>query len=348
MHSTSQGFIPRIPQLPIDQRLVLVRKGICLFLLIGMLLSFNLWTSDRFFPLVPFIDGLNESNTKLNSILLIVLGLSLFSLIASNKNTVLYIGLRVALCTLIIILLQDQQRWQPWVYFYFLALVPFVIDSSLRQPISTLICPQVLMIGIYLWSGIHKFNSNFIDLTFTNILTNFVQIKNEQIINAVKYVGYLVPLLEVIIAVALTVPKFRKFGVVLVIALHVLILVYLSPFGVNDNTIVYPWNVAMIVLTVLLFYKLKNNICDIIYGPIRMKLVVAMLIVLVFILPIFNFNNKWDSYLSFSLYSDKILLHYIAIEKTQLEKIDGRFNKYFVKIPGLSGGEIIDINQWSI
>ena len=48
--------------------------------------------------------------------------------------------------------------------------------------------------------------------------------------------------------------------------------------------------------------------------------IVPSSIVLVLILPLLNFINKWDSYLSFSLYSDKITLHYIAIEKTQIRQ----------------------------
>ncbi len=278
----------------------------CLFLLIGMLLSFNLWKADRFFPLAPFVHGLNESSTQLNSLLLTVLTLSLMAAIFSNKT----IFIRVALCALIIILLQDQQRWQPWVYCYLLLLLPFAISPRERQPISALICAQIVLIGIYLWSGIHKFNSNFIELTFTNILTNFFQIKNEKIINVIRYSGYLVPIIEVFIAVALTIPKLRTLGVLLVVSMHTFILVYLSPLGVDDNSIVYPWNIAMILLTALLFFKQKNNVTSIIQGTIQMKLLSAVLIVLVLILPLLNFINKWDSYLSFSLYSDKI---YVAL-----------------------------------
>ena len=183
-----------------------------------------------------------------------------------------------------------------------------------------MICAQIVLIGIYLWSGIHKFNSNFIDLTFTNILTNLFQIKNEKIINIIRYSGYLVPIIEVFIAVALTIPKLRTLGVLLVVSVHTFILVYLSPLGVDDNSIVYPWNIAMILLTALLFYKQKNDAASIIQGSIQMKLLSVLLIVLVLILPLLNFINKWDSYLSFSLYSDKITLHYAAIENTQLNK----------------------------
>jgi hypothetical protein len=332
-----------LSKLTIEQRLTFARKTICLFLLVGMILSPNLWKADRFFPLSPFIEGLYESSTQLNSFLLTVLALSLIAVIFSKK----VIFLRIALFVLIIILLQDQQRWQPWVYFYLLALLPFAIDYSLRQPVVVLICLQILIIGIYLWSGIHKFNSNFIDITFTNIFTNFFQIENEKLISVVRYIGYLAPLTEVLIAVCLTIPKLRRFGIVLVVLMHTFIMLYLSPLGVDDNYIVYPWNIAMTLLTVLVFYKSENRFGLVTSGTTQMKLLTAALLIFVGVLPLLNFSHKWDSYLSFSLYSDKVPLHYIAIENTQVDKIHNRLHKYFVKIKGLSGGEIIDINQWS-
>src|SRR5687768_10055149 len=120
MNSYSSRLPFSFSNLTIDQRLLLVRKAVCLFMLIGMLLTFNLWRVDRFFPLAPFVPWLNESSTQLNSLLLTVLTLSLVAAIFSSKS----IFISIVLCALIIILLQDQQRWQPWVYCYLLLLLP--------------------------------------------------------------------------------------------------------------------------------------------------------------------------------------------------------------------------------
>jgi hypothetical protein len=96
MNSYSSWLPLSLSNLTIDQRLSLVRKAICLFLIIGMLLSFNLWKADRFFPLAPFVHGLNEGSTPLNSLLLTVLALSLMGGVFSNKTTFI----RIALCVL--------------------------------------------------------------------------------------------------------------------------------------------------------------------------------------------------------------------------------------------------------
>ena len=63
---------------------------------------------------------------------------------------------------------------------------------------------------------------------------------------------------------------------------------------------------------------------------------------------IHEYGGLWDNYLSFSLYSGKINTFYIAVGDQELGKVDSRLHKYFLKIEGLHGGEIIDINKWAM
>jgi hypothetical protein len=52
--------------------------------------------------------------------------------------------------------------------------------------------------------------------------------------------------------------------------------------------------------------------------------------------------------MSFSFYSDKVNAYYIAIEESELPKVDKRFESFFVELPNLKGGKIIDIYEWSL
>jgi hypothetical protein len=74
----------------------------------------------------------------------------------------------------------------------------------------------------------------------------------------------------------------------------------------------------------------------------------AIPIALVWLFPILNLFGYWDHHLSFSLYSNKPSNFYIAIEESQVRKIDKRLKNYFVEIPGLQGGQIIEINKWTL
>lgn len=111
-------------EINLDQRLNLLQRLLCAGLLAGILLSFRLWTADRFFPLMPVWDALPGMDNTLHNGLLGVLLLTVGANMLMPKR-----GLTVALLAeLVLLLLLDQNRWQPWVYIYGLFL-PVVVAS---------------------------------------------------------------------------------------------------------------------------------------------------------------------------------------------------------------------------
>jgi hypothetical protein len=253
----------------------------------------------------------------------------------------------LVLCILIFLFTQDQMRWQPWVYIYLLMLFCFAFGNK-NSPSEFLNSLQIIFVGIYFWSGLHKLNPNFIDSTFSAILVKLFHLKAQGAMNFLLPLGYSVPLIEIFIGVALYTKRLRNWGVIVAIATHVFILIYLSPLGINYNYIVYPWNLAMIVFVPSLFYNVSRSInfweCE----TGKPKLLPWMMVIFVWLAPLLNVIGYWDNYLSFALYSDKLNSYYIAIEQNELAKIDKRLAKYFADVKGLSGGQLIDLNKWSL
>jgi hypothetical protein len=136
-------------------------------------------------------------------------------------------------------------------------------------------------------------------------------------------------------------------GICSAIATHIVIIFYLSFGALNHNTIVYPWNVAMICFVFLAFWRTKENSFLSLQG-VQLNSLMVLSVIMVWIFPILNLFGYWDHYLSFSLYSNKPSNFYIAVERNEIHKIDGRFKNYFAEIPGLQGGEIIEINKWAL
>jgi hypothetical protein len=65
-------------------------------------------------------------------------------------------------------------------------------------------------------------------------------------------------------------------------------------------------------------------------------------------MPIFNFGGYWDDYLSFSLYSQKNKLLYIAISTESLSKFDHQWDDYWMESePNTVGGKLIDVTKWA-
>jgi len=322
-------------------RLKILKGSIVIAFLTGILFSSHLWmVENRLFPLIKPLDDITTLGYSSQLILMLIfISLSIIWIFFENR----WIGF-IVLGTLIVVLLQDQLRWQPWVYLYFLMLLPYLLlnhrEENHRSILGSL---KFIISGVYIWSGIQKLNSNFIYSTFVKLLAHF-DLKDglENWIN----IGYILPLIEIFIGLALLTSKFRIIGIFCAISMHVIILVYLSPFVLNHNSVVYPWNVAMIIFVLLLFLGTNENLLTL----VRMKQLniwSVIPLVLDYVFPIFSYFGYWDHYLSFSLYSDKPSIYYIAIEQTELHKVNKRLENYFAEIPGLQGGQIIDINKWA-
>jgi hypothetical protein len=327
----------------IEQRLELVKISLVIFFAAGILISHDLWLSNRFFPLAPVFESFIIFNFFYDIILFAGLLIGLLCIVPFKKKLPIYL----VLCILIFLFTQDQMRWQPWVYIYLLMLFCFAFGNK-NSPSEFFNSLQIIFVGIYIWSGLHKLNPNFIEGTFSAILVKLFHIKVQATINFLLPLGYSIPLIEIFIGVALYTRRLRNWGVLVAIVTHVFILIYLSPLGINYNYIVYPWNLAMIVFVPSLFYNVSCSINFWECKTVKAQILPWTVIIFVWLAPILNTIGYWDSYLSFALYSDKLTSYYIAVEQGELGKIDKRLSKYFVNVKGLSGGQIIDMNKWSL
>jgi hypothetical protein len=136
-----------------------VQASVLAALLIGFLFSPRLWATEaRFFPLIKpanFIPTIGYPFDIVLLILFVALGITWFI----NRKRVFGI---IAISSLIIILLQDQMRWQPWVYLYLVMLLPYLSHSgedTNKQRILN--CLRWVIAGVYFWSGISQIQLKF-------------------------------------------------------------------------------------------------------------------------------------------------------------------------------------------
>lgn len=302
------------------------------FLSIGILLSYTLWQSKRNFPLLPIIP-LGYQSEVLDMILLPFFFFSLLLGAFSLKKRFLI----TALLFLLFWLILDQMRWQAWVYVYVLILIPFAFLklASLAKQIHYF---QIIMIGVYFWSGVHKLNMQFIEGPFFDMYSHFF---SKVPFSSIAFLGYSIGIIEIATAVLLFFPKTRFYGMLIAIITHIVILIFLSPWFLNYNTVVYPWNVAMIIFVILLFSKSKKQI----FVSIKQSVLVYGIIFLTWLAPGLNFLHFWDNYLAFSLYSGKV--NYLFI---QVPQADISYNGYSLK-PYISKQENtfwLDAHAWSL
>jgi len=319
-------------------RIRLIEISLSIAMIFGIIMSINLWNSHR---IIPYCSNLSllKNNGKLISdvgtnLLLIVLSLNLF--FRQKIVKLLIIALTITLFSV------DLNRLQPWVYIYLiLFLLCFIKEENTFSILST-----VLFVSIYVWSGLHKINTNFLNETYFPLIKSF-GLSSDNLISKQSWIGYFIPITEIILGIGLVFIKTRKNAVYSIALFHLIIIFYEFFFKDNKNSIIVPWNLEMIILSFLIFFKNNLSISHIYQFKKFDKLVLAFVIAVVSVFPFFNFFNLWDDYMSFSLYSAKNKLFYIAVSDRYLNKLDVSFNGCFLELDkNISGGKVIDMNAY--
>jgi len=272
-----------------DSRKVL--RMICITWFITKIICYKLWFADRLFPLVPVHEILSSLPPLLHSSLFICS-------MACMVMLVFFPDKKIALLLLLFELLScclDQNRWQPWEYQFIFMLLVY---TFLKEENVIRFSWQLIIAGLYFFSGVSKLNSAFIhDIWQHLMLKRWLGIGpvNIWVIRA----GYSLPLVEMLAGAGLLVKKIRRLSILVLCCMHLLILVMLGPTGLNLNAVIWPWNLLMPVLLFYLFYDTSFYL-----KPVYFRNVLLWPVLFCWwILPWFQFGGYWDKYLSSVLYS---------------------------------------------
>ena len=107
-------------------------------------------------------------------------------------------------------------------------------------------------------------------------------------------------LLETGIGIGLCFGKTKRIALYGAVFLHVVILLILGPLGHSWNEVVWPWNIAMILIVLLLFYE--EEFVGIL-SMLKLRWVGPVLFVVWGVMPLGNIFHMWDEQLSFKMYS---------------------------------------------
>lgn len=264
------------------------------------LLCYPLWHGLRDFPLVPVWGQLFKIPWYVNDVCFYA-GLGLMLLLAWKPNKKLG---AVLLALVLLSSLLDQNRWQPWHYQFIWMLAAYVFIKVEKQLILSW---QIILVSVYFYSGFSKLQPYFIhDVWKYSILESWLGFysNNEWIWRA----GYLLPIVEMGLPLLLLTKRFRKIGVGGLIAMHVFILLWLGPSGLNINYLIWPWNIAMPLLLVGLFYH-RSFTWDAYILKVHF---VKFMMLLCCVMPLLGRWGYWDRYLSFHMYSGGVPQLYIC------------------------------------
>ncbi|MFL5752143.1 MAG: HTTM domain-containing protein [Bacteroidia bacterium] len=292
-----------LPEISIPRRLRAIKNFIALGLLASVSVSWRLWISDRDFPLVPVFDGLTPLPVPADKILF---GLFLFC-------TVMLLFARRPRFSIAIVLLigaylaiADQNRLQPWFYQYMLMLLVLAfynwrVDEP-KDHTAIFTTLKIIVAAIYFWSGIQKLNPNFMADTWPWLIKPLESIFTPEGCTVILKSGYGIPFIEIFIGIALFSASAKRIAIPLAIGMHLLILILMGPFGHNYNPVIWGWNLGMVFMIYFLFAGTADSKYHSVSYLFSFKPAYIILL-LCGLMPGLNLVNKWDSYLSASLYS---------------------------------------------
>jgi methylamine utilization protein MauE len=311
-------------------RIDLLRITVILALLAGFALSPKLWLSSRFYPLTPVWSFLKPIPSPADAVVFLTL-IALLITVAIVPRRELFIAAFLLLAWLA---LQDQSRWQPWFYQYVLMLL--AIALALRdhpEPALNTCC--LIVAATYFWSGLAKLNPNFTGDIFPWLLQPIVRAP-------ARYLGFLAPLLESTTGIGLLFPRSRPAALVFAIAMHLFILISIGPLGLRFNTVVWPWNLAMIAFLLILFVR-QPAPREILWSR---TFAFHNLVLIVFaLMPALTYFNLWDHYLSSALYSGNRSVGVLYLTDDVFERVPDTIADYVYEA-GPNRGQL-DIDDWS-
>ena len=301
-----------------ENRLAWLRIALAAGLVAGLLLSPNLWISTRSYPLTPLWDAVPPLPYPADHALFGLLMVLVTGVGVARGRAIGWLGIS-ALVIAAFFVVQDESRLQPWFYQYSFMLAAFCLFGLGRVgALDALNACRLIVAATYFWSGLQKANASFIQSTHPWLVEPLTTRLPDWAGSALLAGGYAVPVVEAVIGIGLLTRRFRRLAVMGALLMHAFIMLCIGPLGHDHNTVVWPWNFAMVAFVLILFWRAPDDTTpSTILDPGRnfstgFAFRAAVLVLFAF-MPLFNFFGLWASYLSSGLYSGTSKQGYVLV-----------------------------------
>jgi DoxX len=320
------------------QRIEYLRTAVVLGFAAGFLLSYRLWISSRFYPLIPIVRGLRPIPYPLDYLCAVALLVLLFWAGMASKPRVPIFSFSALLLFLAVF---DQTRWQPWTYLYLFLLLSLAFfswdKSDVTGQVSTLNICRLIVAATYFYSGLQKMNVHFAAIGVKSLAGPFARF-----IPMPHFWPWIIAAIESSIGIGLLTRKYRNSAVICGVLMHLFVL-FSDVVLMHWNSVVWPWNLTMMALLVFLFWRSDFSVFEVLWrNPIWFQKVALVLFV---VMPFFSFFGWWDSYLSASLYSANVAQANLLFRGDVKDHLPPPVAKYVERLPAATNRIII--RDWS-
>ncbi|MHC5543644.1 MauE/DoxX family redox-associated membrane protein, partial [Singulisphaera rosea] len=195
---------------PVERAVARLRGALGLATILMLVLSKTLWVTTDAFPRVPFLKGIPEFPSEASWG---VFALLIVTIAAAAVGLAWRASLGVSLAILVVLVLGDQHRLQPWVYQY---AVTAVLLATLPNE-KALGFVRWWYASLYLHSGLSKLDVSFVyemGPLFLNTIARLVGFSPAAWPQAWRSAAIVaMPGWEIVVAALLVIPATRKVGV---------------------------------------------------------------------------------------------------------------------------------------
>ena len=308
----------------------------CLLTLLG---SAPLWMNARPYPPLPVADWFPILSRPWDTLAFAAALATLALAIRFHRA-----GVMAFLAISLFLALEDQARWQPWFYMYWVMLL-----LTLAEERAAFVGCRFAVAAVYVWSGIQKCNPHYFDLVVPWFVKPAAAWLPSFAATGFQWAVAAAPTIEVFIGLGLWFSRTRRAAVTAAFTVHLSALLFLGPIGHKQNWIVWPWNLAMPALVVILF---PRGPVEEVWAGLKRSSWSAAVVALFWLLPILSFLGKWDSYLSFSLYTGNLTKADIFISASLRERLPPALQEFIVPTPApyneqLQGPYVVLVELWA-
>jgi hypothetical protein len=243
---------------------------------------------------------------------------------------------------------QDQSRlWPSFYQFFLLLLLLLAHRPGGGEPAAarTLHGMRFVLAAVYFWGGVQKLTPHF----FREEFPWFVRPLTDLLPGPVPWLpvlGLAAAVGEALLGIGLLTRRFRRIALGEALLMHAVILVCIGPLRGDWNDSAWIWSLATAGLAWLLFRAAEPFRLATMFAASRAANVApAVVVVLAGILPVLDNFNRWDSALSFNVYTGNTRVGHVVMPPGSAARLPREIAAHALSVGEM---EVLDLNAWAM
>lgn len=346
------------PPVQAEARRTWLRRAVCLFALLLLGVTWKLWSPQTHYPQVPLIELFRATPAGLQwGVLIGQVACLLMAFGVPDKHYQVWRPALIWFAGLTLFAaLVDQHRFQPWAYqISIIAVVVAVCPAS-----RAIVLLRALTVSIYFYSAVSKFDSVFLHTVgqqLVEALLEFVPLEAENLSPAMRWrLALLLPIGELLVALGLCLNRTRFVALIAAIAMHMMLLLAVGPWGLAHKPGVLVWNLFFIVLNLLLFSNRwptlltgHEELAPMASAPTRFgPRFATWLMIAVVTLPLLEPWGRFDHWLAWGLYAPKSSRAMTYVHRSARDRLPNSLERHLHEEDPDSPWLRLRIDDWSL